>query len=91
MIALATGFGNSRPGIVQGPGQYNVDTAVSKKFGLRWPNEATNFEFRAEAFNLLNTPQFSDPDMGQTDSTFGAIQTSAVAPRILQLALKVNF
>ncbi len=88
---IATGFGNSRPGIVQGPGQYNVDTAVSKKFGLRWPNEATNFEFRAEAFNLLNTPQFSDPDMGQTDSTFGAIQTSAVAPRILQLALKVNF
>jgi hypothetical protein len=88
---IATGFGNSRPGIVQGPGQYNVDTALSKKFGLPWPNEATNFEFRAEAFNLLNTPQFSDPDMGQTDSTFGAIQTSAVAPRILQLAVRVNF
>ena len=87
---IATGFGNSKPGIVQGPGQYNVDTALSKTFALPWPNSA-GLEFRVEAFNLLNTPQFSDPDTGQTDSTFGVIQTSAVAPRILQIALKVNF
>ena len=88
---IATGFGNSRPGIVAGPGQRNVDAALSKNFGLKWPNEVSSLEFRAEAFNLFNTPQFSDPDTGQADSTFGQIQTAAVAPRILQFALKVNF
>lgn len=88
---IATGFGNSRPGIVEGPGQKNVDAALSKAFGFRWPNEGANLEFRAEAFNLLNTPQFSDPDTSQADANFGEIQTAAVAPRILQFALKMSF
>jgi hypothetical protein len=88
---LATGFGDSRPGIVEGPGQKNVDAALSKNFAFHWPNDTSTLQFRAEAFNLLNTPQFSDPDTGQADATFGEIQTAAVAPRILQFALKMNF
>jgi hypothetical protein len=88
---IATGFGNSRPGIVQGPGQHDVDAALSKNFGVAWPNETANVEFRAEAFNLLNTPQFSDPVTSQNEATFGKIQTAAVAPRILQFAMKLSF
>jgi hypothetical protein len=89
--AIATTFGNSRPGILKGPGQRNIDAALYKNFGLKWPKEGTNVQFRAEAFNLFNTPQFSNPDTGQSDGTFGQIQTTSVAPRILQFALKLNF
>lgn len=88
---IATGFGNSRPGIVAGPGQRDVDAALSKTFGVSWPKEKTNFEFRLEAFNLFNTPQFSDPITAENEATFGEIQTAAVAPRILQTALKIHF
>ena len=88
---IATGFGNSLPGIVEGPGQKNVDAALSKNFGLCWHSDTATMQFRAEAFNLRNTPQFSDPDTGQAYATFGEIQTAAAAPRILQFALKLNF
>jgi hypothetical protein len=88
---IATGFGNSRPGIVQGPGQRDIDAALSKNFGLKLPNDEGNVEFRAEAFNLFNTPQFSDPVTSQNEATFGKIQTAAVSPRILQFALKLSF
>jgi hypothetical protein len=88
---VATGFGNSRPGIVRGPGQRNVDAALSKTVGLRWPSESANLEFRAEAFNALNTAQFSNPGVAQNAANFGEIQTLSVAPRILQFALKASF
>ena len=88
---VATGFGNSGAGIVRGPGQRNVDAALYKDFGLKWPKEGTNVQFRAEAFNLFNTPQFSNPDTSQSDGTFGQIESTSVAPRILQFALKLNF
>ncbi|MGC1782225.1 MAG: carboxypeptidase regulatory-like domain-containing protein [Acidobacteriaceae bacterium] len=88
---VATGFGNSSPGILRGPGQRNIDAALYKNFGFNLFNKATNVQFRAEAFNLFNTPQFSNPDTGQSDATFGEIQSASVAPRILQFALKLNF
>lgn len=37
---------------------------------------------------LIRDPVKDGPSL---TATFGALQTSAVAPRILQLALKVNF
>ena len=88
---IATGFGNSRPGILQGPGQRNVDAALSKDIGLKWPSESSSLQFRAEAFNAFNTPQFSNPGVAQNAANFGEIQTVAVAPRILQFALKMSF
>jgi Carboxypeptidase regulatory-like domain len=88
---IATGFGNSTPGILSGPGQKNVDAALSRSFGVKWPSDEASIEFRLEAFNLFNTPQFSDPVTAQNEATFGEIQTSAVAPRILQTAVKINF
>jgi hypothetical protein len=88
---VATAFGNTRPGIVRGPDQRNTDLSVIKQFQTRWPNELANVEFRAEFFNAFNTPQFSDPDYEQDSGTFGVIQSTAVAPRIMQFALKLNF
>jgi hypothetical protein len=88
---LATGFGNTRPGLVRGPDQRNTDLSVIKQFGIRWPSETANVEFRAEFFNAFNTPQFADPDLEQDSATFGQVLSTSVAPRIMQFALKLNF
>ena len=88
---LTTGFGNSSVGIVKGPGQINTDLAVLKRFAVRWPVEAANLEFRTEFFNLFNHPQFADPDTNFSSATFGKIQSTAVNPRVMQVALKFSF
>lgn len=88
---LATGFGNTRPGITRGPAQNNADLALIKTFPVSLHHETGNVEFRAEAFNALNTPQFSDPVLYADAPNFGVINTTAVAPRILQLAVKLGF
>jgi hypothetical protein len=60
-----------------------------------------NLEFRAEFYNAFNTPSFSNPILGAgevlpgapfpNDAAVGVIAATSVAPRISQLALKLNF
>ena len=91
---MGTTFGNARPGIVPGPGQVNFDFALAKRTALG-STESRNLEFRAEFFNLFNHTQFALTNITNTNfssaSTFGVIQSTSVAPRIIQLALKLNF
>jgi hypothetical protein len=87
---VATDFGNSSIGAVRGPAQNNYDVALLKRVKLPL-SDASNLEFRTEFFNAFNTPQFSDPDLNTSDSSFGAITSTAVSPRIIQFALKINF
>jgi hypothetical protein len=88
---LATGFGNSKPGIVRGPGQSNVDFALAKTFSFFVRGERVGSEFRAESFNTFNTAQFGDPTTYLDSPAFGVVNTTVVAPRILQLAVKFSF
>ncbi len=88
---VATGFGNSKPGLLLGPAQNNVDFAMAKTFPFNVRSKSADVQFRAELFNAFNTPQFSDPGLALDSPTFGVITTTAVAPRIMQLALKINF
>lgn len=90
-IAPAFTFGNSPRVLpdVRHPGVRNVDLSLFKTFRLA--GEKLRAQFRAEAFNAFNTPQF-----GRAASTIGApvagiIDSVAVAPRELQLALKLIF
>lgn len=84
-----TTFGNSGIGIVRGPGQKNVDFSVIKRFAL--PSERMHLDFRAEFFNFFNHPNFSNPSVQENSAAFGRILTTAVNPRVAQLALKFGF
>ena len=74
-----------------GVGQANLDGALSKALGLKWPHEGSNLEFRVEFFNALNHPQFANPDANFSSSTFGIISSAAVNARVGQLGLKYVF
>ena len=88
---IGTGFGDSGTGIVNGPGQANLDLAISKTTAVRWPVEGAAIQFRAEFYNVFNHPQFSNPDSTFGSPTFGVIDSTAVNPRVTQLALKFIF
>jgi hypothetical protein len=88
---IGTAFGDSATGIVDGPGQANLDLAVSKTVMVNWPTEKSSFQFRAEFFNALNHPQFANPDTNFTSPAFGVISGTAVNARVGQLALRFAF
>ncbi|HYM12635.1 MAG TPA: hypothetical protein VEU62_17995, partial [Bryobacterales bacterium] len=78
-------FGSSGRGVLRGPGTFNIDFSAMKNFVVR---ERLRIQYRAEFFNLFNTPQFDNPDTGVADSRFGQI-TGARGPRIIQMAFKI--
>jgi hypothetical protein len=81
------------PGQYLGPGYHRLDLSLFKQFRT---SERTRLEFRAEFFNLTNTPQFAPPaftDFTNT-ATFGQINSlrdGANDPRQIQFALKFYF
>lgn len=88
--ALASGnprFGNSGRNILTGPGLQEWDLSLIKRTQLR---ENLNLEFRAEALNLFNHPNFNTPGAVIGTSTAGQI-TSAGSPRDIQFGVKLKF
>ncbi len=58
-VADTTGtFGNTGRNSVRGPGQFNIDASVIKNTKIG----PVASEFRLEVFNLLNHPQFANPN-----------------------------
>jgi hypothetical protein len=80
-------FGDCHVGAYHGPGNTDVDLSLFKSFPIR---EAMHFEFRAEAFNVFNHANFSNPG-SFFNSGFGVISSTIGDPRELQLALKFYF
>jgi hypothetical protein len=85
--ALRT-YGTLPRNFFRGPGQTNLDLAISKTTPLR--RERISMEIRAEFFNALNHTQFSDPNTNINDYFFGQI-TDTANPRIIQLGLRLIF
>ncbi len=61
-----------------GPGFFDLDLGAGKTFAIR---ESMNVEFRADAFNAFNHPNFGTPTVDITDSAgpFGQITSQASA------------
>jgi hypothetical protein len=98
---FAHDYGDARRGSLRGPAEYNVDASLFKNFSL---TEKAKMQFRVEAFNLFNTPEFGIPysavdQIGapagggspMVPSLSGSITSTVHASRELQLALKFSF
>lgn len=81
-------FGNEGRNVLTGPGRDNMDLVLHRVFKLR---ERASLEFRAEAYNLFNHPQFQFPGATIGTSTAGVIGATAVPNRELQMAVRVVF
>jgi hypothetical protein len=73
---------------VRADGQRGWDSSVFKNFPIR---EALRIEFRAEMFNLTNTPVFAPPGQAFGNAQFGVVNSQANAPRQIQFALKIYY
>jgi hypothetical protein len=90
-------LGNMGPNNLVGPGFFEVDLALSRKFTVK---EKQYLEIRAEAFNIENRVNFLNPSnpglvgnasgSALNSSNFGKI-LSDVSPRIMQFAVKYAF
>jgi hypothetical protein len=69
---IGTPFGDSGTGIVDGPGQANLDLALSKNFALRWPVDSGSLQVRAEFYNAFIIPSFRIPIRISPHSTSGS-------------------
>jgi hypothetical protein len=80
-------IGSSSRNPVRGPGYQTADLMFGKTFraGERW-----RAEFRAEAFNVANTPPLGQPNGMFGSAAFGSI-TTALDPRVFELVLKLHF
>lgn len=86
-VAAPGDFGNADRNTVEGPGLVSFDLAMHKLFRL---TERSQLEFRAEAFNFINTPNFNLPDPGLQSATFSRYLASG-PPREIQFGLKLLF
>lgn len=80
-------IGNSSRNPVVGPAYRTADIMAGKLFRI---TERVSTEFRAEAFNVTNTPPLGNPNGSFGNAAFGSI-TAALDPRVFELVLKVHF
>jgi len=86
----STTYGTSPRNPVVGPGLHTFDLSFSKAFRMPF-NEKHAMLFRAEMFNISNTPQFSNPGGTLGTGTFGRVTGTAADNRQIQFALKYTF
>ena len=97
-------FGNQRRNQVYGPNYFDTDLTLMKNFRIpHW--EGAEFQVGAQAFNILNHPNFDQPvgnlgasQFGFSDKTvatptsiFGSFLGADAAPRTLQIRAQLRF
>jgi hypothetical protein len=84
-------YGNAGRNSLVGPGGYEPDMSVYRDFPYEMFHKSQLFELRAEAFNVINHPEFSNPTATFTSAQFGQILSTANNARIMQFAAKYVF
>jgi hypothetical protein len=84
---LAYRFGNTGRNLLLTPGLAQWDFSMTKTTRIR---EGHSFEFRFEAFDFINHPNYNPPSADIQSSTFGKI-TSARTMREMQFGFKYIF
>jgi hypothetical protein len=93
-LRQATGFGNAGRNILRSPGFEDIDFSIAKTTTIK---ERAALQFRAEAFNLFNHPNFGQPTNNLASTAFGQILSTRTtrgdlgSSRQLQLGLKLIF
>jgi hypothetical protein len=87
-------YGTAGRDIIIGPPTHDFDVALLKRFSLG--KEQRYLQFRSEIFNIFNHPNFDNPSVTETSSTFGKItsagvQDSRASSRQIQFALRMVF
>ena len=80
-------FGNAGVGVIEGPGNHSLDTALLKNFHF---SEQRYVQLRWEMFNATNHVNLNDPGLVFGTNTFGVINAAGPA-RQMQFALKIVF
>jgi hypothetical protein len=80
-------FGNASRNPVRGPAYRDLDMALVKHTHV---GEKTDAEFRAEVFNVTNTPAFAQPNGSFGSAAFGSITSTSTEQRVVQFALRLS-
>ena len=80
--------------LVYGPGFQSFNAALQKGFHIIPSLESHRLIFKAEAFNFNNHPNWDNPDVSPTSSTFGKVTskgTTYASERQYQFSLRYEF
>lgn len=80
-------LGNASRNPVRGPAYRDLDIALVKHTLLA---EKIDMEFRAEIFNITNTPAFAQPNGSFGAAAFGSITSTTTDPRVVQFAVRLS-
>jgi len=83
-------FGNSGRDILLGPGLKDLDASLTKGFPIRKLGEGGKLEFRADALDLFNHPNFGNPNVSIGTSGAGVISSSSTT-RTIELGIHLSF
>ncbi len=87
-------FGTCGSNVLRGPGLINVDLSLFRQFQV---TEQMTVQFRAESFNMSNTPHFSNPNSAVHSSGFGIVNNvrntgrDGNDQRFFRLGLRIAF
>lgn len=80
-------IGSASRNPARGPAFRDLDLALSKHIGL---SRETDLEFRAEVYDVMNTPEFAQPNGSFGSAAFGSISNTFTDPRVAQFALRIR-
>ena len=81
-------YGTSGINPLHSDGQQQLDSSLSKIFRI---TERQQLQFRVDAFNTFNHPNFMAPDSNVGDGGEGQVTATSVDNRRLQFALRYSF